>query len=72
MVAPRSAEVLHDANTNDVLGAMKVSALLEAPPGVGKVRAQQIMARLEIGSSYRLRDLGDRQRKALLTEFAGE
>lgn len=63
------AEVLKDANTDDVLGKMKVSALLEALPGVGKVRAQQIMERLEIAASRRLRGLGERQRKALLAEF---
>src|SRR5256714_9040616 len=50
---------------------MKVSALLEAMPGVGKVRAQQIMERLEIAPSRRLRGLGDRQRKALLADFNG-
>ena len=66
------AEVLKDADTNDVLGKMKVSALLEALPGVGKVRAQQIMERLEIASSRRLRGLGERQRRALLNEFAAE
>jgi hypothetical protein len=30
------------------------------------------MERLEIAASRRLRGLGDRQRKALLTEFGGE
>jgi ribosomal protein S13 len=54
-----------------VLGKMKVSALLEAMPGVGKVRAAQIMERLEIAPSRRLRGLGDRQRKALLADFEG-
>jgi|SRR5829696_1638169 len=66
------AEVLKNAEKDDVLGKMKVSALLEALPGVGKVRAQQAMERLEIASSRRLRGLGDRQRKALLAEFGGE
>jgi hypothetical protein len=66
------AEVLKDADKDDVLGKMKVSALLEALPGVGKVRAQQAMERLEIASSRRLRGLGERQRKALLAEFGGE
>ncbi|MGQ0775392.1 MAG: integration host factor, actinobacterial type [Pseudonocardiales bacterium] len=65
-------EVLTKAETDDILGKMKVSALLEALPGVGKIRAQQIMERLEIAPSRRLRGLGDRQRKALLTEFSGE
>jgi len=62
-------EVLSGADNDDILGKMKVSALLEALPGVGKVRAQQIMERLEIAPSRRLRGLGDRQRKALLAEF---
>ncbi len=50
---------------------MKVSALLESMPGVGKVRAAQLMERLEIAPSRRLRGLGERQRRALLTEFDG-
>src|SRR5690348_10080014 len=62
-------EVLHQSDSDDVLGKMKVSALLEAMPGVGKVRAAQIMERLEIAPSRRLRGLGDRQRKALLADF---
>jgi hypothetical protein len=37
---------------------MKVVAVLEAMPGVGKVRAQQIMERLEISPSRRVRGLG--------------
>lgn len=65
-------EVLASADSDEILGKMKVSALLEALPGVGKVRAQQIMERLEIAPSRRLRGLGDRQRKALLSEFSGE
>lgn len=64
-------EVLTQSDTDEVLGKMKVSALLEAMPGVGKVRAAQIMERLEIAPSRRLRGLGDRQRKALLVEFEG-
>jgi transposase len=65
-------EVLAQSDSNEILGKMKVSALLEALPGVGKVRAQQIMERLEIAPSRRLRGLGDRQRKALLADFDPE
>lgn len=65
-------EVLADSESDEILGKMKVSALLEAMPGVGKVRAQQLMERLEIAPSRRLRGLGERQRKALLAEFATE
>jgi transposase len=65
-------DVLIAADNDEVLGKMKVSALLESLPGVGKVRAAQIMERLEIAPSRRLRGLGERQRKALLAEFSGE
>lgn len=64
-------EVLKQSDTDEVLGKMKVSALLEAMPGVGKVRAAQLMEQLEIAPSRRLKGLGDRQRKALLTHFEG-
>ena len=37
------SQVLKDGQTDDILGKMKVSALLEAVPGIGKVRARQIM-----------------------------
>jgi transposase len=62
-------EVLKQADTDEVLGKMKVSALLESMPGVGKVRAAQIMEQLEIAPSRRLKGLGDRQRKNLLAHF---
>ena len=40
--------VLADADDGEVIGKMKVSAVLESLPGVGKVRANKIMERLEI------------------------
>jgi signal recognition particle GTPase len=66
------ADVLKQADEDEVLGKMKVSALLEALPGVGKVRAQQTMEKLEIAASRRLRGLGVRQRKELLAGFRRE
>jgi len=63
-------QVLKDAETDEILGKMKVSALLEALPKVGKVKAQEIMTELEIAPTRRLRGLGDRQRKALLERFS--
>ena len=63
------AEVLGRAE-DDVVGKIKVSAVLQAMPGIGKIRAQQIMEKLKIADSRRLRGLGDQQRKALLGEFA--
>lgn len=62
-------QVLTDAESNEILGKMKVSALLEALPKVGKVKAQEIMTELEIAPTRRLRGLGDRQRRALLEKF---
>ncbi|MFT3715264.1 MAG: integration host factor, actinobacterial type [Gordonia sp. (in: high G+C Gram-positive bacteria)] len=64
------AQVLADAENNEILGKMKVSALLESLPKVGKVKAQETMAELEIAPTRRVRGLGDRQRKALLEKFA--
>ncbi len=62
--------VLTLAETDEIVGKMKVSAVLEALPGVGRVRAARIMERLEISPSRRLRGLGAKQRAALTAEFA--
>jgi len=61
--------VVRDGHDNDVIGKMKVSALLESMPGVGKVRARQIMARLGIAETRRVRGLGTNQVAALEREF---
>ena len=65
------SHVLADGENDDVIGKMKVIAVLEAMPGVGKVRAQRIMERLEISPSRRVRGLGAKQREALVREFSG-
>ncbi|AJE33280.1 MAG: integration host factor [Corynebacterium humireducens] len=62
-------EVLDKAQDNEIIGKTKVSALLEALPKVGKVKAKEIMEQLEIAQTRRLRGLGDRQRRALLERF---
>ena len=61
--------VLRDGDSDEVIGKMKVSAVLEAMPGVGKVRAQRIMEKLGIAQSRRVRGLGTNQRAALTREF---
>ncbi len=61
--------VLRDAETDEALSKLKVSALLESLPGVGKVRAAALMKEFEIAESRRIRGLGERQRQALLKEF---
>ena len=62
-------QVLVDAESDEALAKLKVSALLEALPGVGKVRAAALMEQFEIAPSRRVRGLGERQRQALLNEF---
>ena len=64
------ADVIQDGQDNAVVGKMKVSALLEAMPGVGKVRARQIMEEVGISESRRVRGLGNNQIAALLQRFA--
>ena len=64
--------VLKQGQSDDTVGKMKVSALLEAMPGVGKVRARKIMERLGIAESRRVRGLGANQRTALENEFGGD
>jgi hypothetical protein len=63
------AAVLVAGETDEAIGKLKVEALLEALPGVGKVRAQRLMERLEISPSRRVRGLGAKQREALQREF---
>ncbi len=64
------AAVLDRAEADDVVGKLRVSAVLQSMPGIGKIRATQIMERLKIADSRRLRGLGEQQRKALLGEFS--
>ena len=54
----------------EMLAKLKVVSVLESLPGVGKVRARNIMSELDISESRRLRGLGTNQRKALLGRFA--
>jgi hypothetical protein len=64
-------EVIAAGQTNEVIGKMRVSALLESLPGVGKIRARQIMERLQIAETRRVRGLGVNQVAALQREFGG-
>lgn len=63
------AEVLRLADVDEVVGKTKVTAVLEAVPRIGKVRARRIMEKLEISPSRRLRGLGANQRKRLLAAY---
>jgi acetolactate synthase small subunit len=64
-------DVVHEGRTNEVIGKMRVVDLLQAMPGLGKVRARQLMERLQIAESRRVRGLGAKQVAALEREFGG-
>jgi transposase len=63
------AQVIAEGKDNAVVGKMKVSALLESLPGVGRVRARAIMAEIGISESRRVRGLGVNQTAALVARF---
>ena len=63
------AEVIEQGRTDDVIGKIKVSALLESLPGVGKIKARAIMADIGISETRRLRGLGPHQARALVERF---
>ncbi|WP_289018106.1 integration host factor, actinobacterial type [uncultured Ornithinimicrobium sp.] len=62
-------DVISEGKKNDVVGKMKVSALLESLPGVGRVRARQVMEEIGISESRRVRGLGANQIAQLLERF---
>ena|SRR2546423_3585146 len=63
-------ELLDAAERDEVIGKMKVVAVLESLPGVGKVRARRLMDEIGISETRRIRGLGAQQRDALLKEFS--
>jgi signal recognition particle GTPase len=62
-------ELFDQSERDEVVGKMKVIAVLESLPGVGKVRARRIMEDVDISEARRVRGLGEQQRKALLRLF---
>jgi Ribosomal protein S13/S18 len=63
------SEVIAEGKNNDIVGKMKVSALLESMPGVGRVRSRQIMQEVGIAETRRVRGLGTNQIAALIERF---
>jgi hypothetical protein len=64
------SDVLHQGRRNEVIGKMRVVDLLCSMPGVGKVRARQLMERIGIAESRRVRGRGAKLVAALEREFA--
>jgi signal recognition particle GTPase len=63
-------ELLEQAERDEVVGKMKVVAVLESLPGVGKVKARRIMSDVGISDARRVQGLGEKQRKALFERLS--
>ena len=70
--ASLSEVITEGQTTNEVIGKMRVVELLQSLPGIGKVRARQVMERVKISETRRVRGLGAKQIAALIEEFAPE
>lgn len=62
-------ELLEQADNDDLLAKIKVLAVIESLPGVGKVKARRTMEEIGIAESRRLSGLGPQQRQKLLEAF---
>jgi hypothetical protein len=65
------SELLTKAESDEIVAKMKVLAVLESLPGVGKVKARRTMDEIGISETRRVRGLGAQQRDALLKAFPG-
>jgi len=63
-------EIIERAKSEETLAKMKVIALLEALPKVGKIKAAKFMEKAKIAKSRRIKGLGEHQLNALLREFS--
>ncbi len=62
-------ELFERAESDDVVAKMKILAVLEALPRVGKVKARRTMEEIGISETRRVRGVGQQQRAALLALF---
>lgn len=63
-------ELLDQGERDEVVGKMKVVAVLESLPGVGKVKARRLMEEIGISDARRVQGLGDQQRKKLFERLS--
>lgn len=64
-------QVMLAGQGDDAIGRMRVRALLESMPGIGKVRAGEIMAIVGVAEGRRIRGLGVQQIRAIARHFEG-
>jgi hypothetical protein len=62
-------ELFDSAAGNDTVGKMKVLAVLESLPGLGKVKARRLLEECEISETRRIQGLGRNQRDKLLEKL---
>ncbi|MGW2110024.1 integration host factor, actinobacterial type [Streptomyces sp. NPDC001948] len=55
---------------SEAIRKLLVRTLLESLPGIGKIRAQEILTEPEVSESRRVHGLGKQQRVRLLERFA--
>jgi len=61
------ADVLARADTDELVKKTRVVAVVKALPGVGTVRAGQLLEQAKIADTRRVGGLGTRQREALIS-----
>lgn len=64
-------ELFAQAETDEIVGKMKVLAVLESLPGLGKVKARRLLEECEISETRRVQGLGKNQRDKLLDRLKG-
>jgi signal recognition particle GTPase len=62
-------DLLDQGQSDEVVGKMKVLAVLESLPGLGKVKARRVMDEVGISDTRRVQGLGEQQRRKLLEKL---
>lgn len=62
-------KLLDESKDSEAVARLKVSAMLESLPGIGKVKAAQIMDEIGISPSRKIRGLGRHQAQKLIDHF---
>jgi signal recognition particle GTPase len=62
-------DLLDQGQNDEVVGKMKVLAVLESLPGLGKVKARRVMDEVGISDTRRVQGLGEQQRRKLLEKL---
>ena len=62
-------ELLAQAESDDIVAKMKVLAVLESLPKLGKVKARRLMEEVGISETRRVQGLGANQRQALFDKI---